>query len=103
MPKNLQLFIQRVDFDNEYVKMLEPEINEFLSSDECPYKGPPHPNHTRSESTRPPNRGQALLNRRTAFLVGLTISSFISHEKCHEIAGAERGGNNPPGIVAPIG
>lgn len=30
MPEGLQLFIQRVDFDAEYVKMLEAEITEFL-------------------------------------------------------------------------
>jgi len=31
MPEGLQLFIQRVDFDAEYVKMLEAEITEFLA------------------------------------------------------------------------
>lgn len=30
MPEGLQLFIQRVDFDAEYVKMLEAEITGFL-------------------------------------------------------------------------
>lgn len=30
MPEGLQLFIQRVDFDEQYVKMLEAEITEFL-------------------------------------------------------------------------
>lgn len=30
MPEGLQLFIRRVDFDAEYVKMLEAEITEFL-------------------------------------------------------------------------
>ena len=30
MPEGLQLFIQRVDFDSEYVKMLEAEITGFL-------------------------------------------------------------------------
>jgi putative phage-type endonuclease len=31
MPEDLQLFIQRVDFDSEYVKMLEAEITGFLA------------------------------------------------------------------------
>jgi putative phage-type endonuclease len=31
MPEGLQLFIQRVDFDAEYVKMLEAEITGFLA------------------------------------------------------------------------
>jgi putative phage-type endonuclease len=31
MPEGLQLFIQRVDFDVEYVKMLEAEITGFLA------------------------------------------------------------------------
>lgn len=31
MPEGLQLFIQRVDFDSEYVKMLEAEITGFLA------------------------------------------------------------------------
>ncbi len=31
MPEGLQLFIQRVDFDVEYVKMLEAEITVFLA------------------------------------------------------------------------
>jgi putative phage-type endonuclease len=31
MPEGLQLFIQRVDFDVPYVKMLEAEITEFLA------------------------------------------------------------------------
>jgi putative phage-type endonuclease len=31
MPEGLQLFIQRVDFDVDYVKMLETEITEFLA------------------------------------------------------------------------
>ncbi len=31
MPEDLQLFIQRVDFDSEYVKMLEAEITKFLA------------------------------------------------------------------------
>jgi putative phage-type endonuclease len=31
MPEGLQLFIQRVDFDGEYVKMLEAEITGFLA------------------------------------------------------------------------
>ena len=30
MPEGLQIFIQRVDFDEQYVKMLEAEITEFL-------------------------------------------------------------------------
>jgi predicted phage-related endonuclease len=30
MPDGLQIFIQRVDFDVEYVKMLEAEITGFL-------------------------------------------------------------------------
>ena len=30
MPDGLQIFIQRVDFDEQYVKMLEAEITEFL-------------------------------------------------------------------------
>ena len=30
MPENLQLFVKRIEFEAQYVKMLELEITEFL-------------------------------------------------------------------------
>ena len=30
MPENLQLFVKRIEFEDQYVKMLEIEISEFL-------------------------------------------------------------------------
>lgn len=38
MPEGLQLFIQRVDFDPEYVKMLETEVTAFLNELETKIK-----------------------------------------------------------------